>query len=422
MIQLLCLNYILDKKDKAFIINNNLDESFFSDYKDEFKFIKSHINTFGNVPDTTVVLSSFNDFQLVKVNETPQYLLDELYKDRNKRELAFAFNQVAQLVNQDKVDDALAIFSKSYEKISRQKNIRSTDLIEDKSRYTDYVERCNDYNKYYVTTGFREVDEIIGGWDRREEVAIIAGRLGTGKSWLMLKCAVAAAQAGLRVGIYSGEMGTTKVGYRVDTLLSHISNMGMTHGNVGIQNDYKAFLDSIKDSVKGTIKVLTPKDLGGYATVSTLGAFIDRDNLDMLCIDQFSLMEDEQKGRTDRENLANISKDLLKLQKQKQIPIIEVAQQNREEVVEGEETKNIGGSDRPGQDATTVLMFEQKDNVLTIKIAKTRDNGGFVKLRYAINLDKGVFTYLPNEDDALGGADSDSLRDEYEYVDGDNPF
>ena len=46
----------------------------------------------------------------------------------------------------------------------------------------------------------------------------------------------------------------------------------------------------------------------------------------------------------------------------------------------------------------------------------------FVKLRYAINLDKGVFTYLPNEDDALGGADSDSLRDEYEYVDGDNPF
>lgn len=422
MIQLLCLNYILDKKDKAFIIDNNLDESFFSDYKEEFKFIKSHLNKYGYVPDVATTLSTFNDFQVVKVNEKPSYLLNELYRDRSKREMAYAFNKIATLVNEDKIEDAETIVSNLQNKLAKQKNIKSLDLIDDTSRYSDYVERCNDYKNFYVTTGFKELDEIIGGWDRKEEIAIISGRLGTGKSWLLLRCAVAAAQAGLRVGIYSGEMGATKVGYRVDTLLSHISNTGMTHGSVSIQNDYKMFLDSIKDTVKGTIKVLTPKDIGGYATVSTLGAFIDRDNLDMLCIDQFSLMDDEQKGRTERENLANISKSLLNLQHQKRIPIIEVAQQNRGEVVEGQETKNIGGSDRPGQDATTVLMFEQKDNVLTIKIAKSRDNTGFAKLRYAINLDKGVFTYLPNEEDALGGVDSGSLRDEYEYSDGDNPF
>ena len=51
-----------------------------------------------------------------------------------------------------------------------------------------------------------------------------------GKTWIGLKFAMAAALAGERVGIYSGEMSERKVGYRFDTLVSHISNYAITRG------------------------------------------------------------------------------------------------------------------------------------------------------------------------------------------------
>ena len=316
----------------------------------------------------------------------------------------------------------MSFLAKEYVRISSSRGMQCVDILKDKSRYKDYIERSEDYKKFYVTTGFVELDEILGGWDRKEELVTMAARLGTGKTWLMLKCATAAAKAGLKVGIYSGEMSDKKIGYRVDTLLSHISNSRIMHGDRSVQNEYKLFLDGLDDSVKGTILVITPKMLGGQANVSTLGSFIDKEGLDMLCVDQHSLMDDERKGRSITERAANISADLKKLQELKQIPIIAVAQQNREEVVDGEESKNIGLSDRIGQDSTVIIMFDKKDDVMTLSLVKSRDASGQQKLKYAVDFDRGVFTYLPNEDDALSGADSDSLRQEFEYDGDTSPF
>ena len=44
MIQLQFLNKLLDCQDPSLILVNNLDESFFSDYKSEYRFIKDHLD------------------------------------------------------------------------------------------------------------------------------------------------------------------------------------------------------------------------------------------------------------------------------------------------------------------------------------------------------------------------------------------
>ena len=51
MIQLQFLNKILDSQDPSLILVNNLDESFFSDYKSEYRFIKDHLDKYNNIPD-----------------------------------------------------------------------------------------------------------------------------------------------------------------------------------------------------------------------------------------------------------------------------------------------------------------------------------------------------------------------------------
>lgn len=414
MIQLQVLNKILKSKDASFITENNLSEDYFSDYEEEFLFIKNHISSYGKVPDIETFLIKFKTFDIIDVSEDDSYLLSELIKDRNTRFLVNTFNSIRNALQNNQIDKALDIYKSSVENQVTDVGIKSVDIISDISRYDSYVERSRDFSKFYVKTGFAELDNIIGGWDRTEELATIVARTNSGKSFVLFKCAVAAAEQGLNVGIYEGEMSANKVGYRIDTLISHISNSGITHGNIELQNSYKKFLDNIKSTVKGPIRVLTPTMISGPAGVSSLRSFIEKDHLDILFVDQHSLLEDDRHAKNPVERASNISKDLKNLQVMKKIPIISVSQQNRTSTENGVSTEHIAQADRIGQDSTVVLFFEQKDGILTMSLVKSRDSQNGVKIKYAVDFDKGVFTYIPNEEIPQDAEKVEDIRSEFE--------
>lgn len=420
MIQLQFLNKLLVEKNPALLTLNNIDESFFSEYSDEYNYIKSHLDLYGRIPDVTTFLNEFPDFDIIKVDESTNFLVDELYRDKNRRFLAKVFNKVRTLLNEGKTDDAMQVYLSAQSEALSAKHLDSIDIFKDTSRYDAYLEKCNDFNKFYIKTGFKELDEIIGGWDRQEELATIAARTNMGKSWILLKCAIAAMEQGLTVGIYSGEMTDKKVGYRIDTLISHISNSAIIRGNREVQNDYKKYIDSLSEKYSGTIKILTPSMLGGPAGVQALQAFIEKDNLDMLCVDQHSLLEDDRHAKNPVEKASNISKDLKNLQVLKKIPIIAVSQQNRASTENGVDTSHIAQSDRIAQDSTIIIFFEQKDGLMTMSLVKSRDSVNMKKLTYAIDLDKGIFNYIPEEGNALNGKGAEELEEEFEFED--NPF
>lgn len=398
MIQLQCLNKILQSKDLDFIIKNNLDDSFFTDYPKEFAYIKDHIKAFNTLPDFETFLEKFPDFDVIKVSEPNSYLLNELSKDKNKRLVITTFNNIRDLLVKDKVEDALTLYHNSIKNISNLTVTQPVDILHDISRYDTYIERSKDYTKHYVKTGFPELDEIIGGWDRDEELVTIVAKSGVGKSWIGLKTCVEAAKQGLKVGLYSGEMTAKTVGYRADSLLGHISNTALIRGNLDIQTKYKNYLEEISKEISGEILVLTPDMVGGKVTVSTLQAFIEKENLDMLCIDQRSHIQDERKAKSIIEQAANISVDLQNLQATKHIPIITISQQNRTSTDNGISTDNIAQSDQIGRDSTIVLFVEQKDGILTLNLVKSRFSQSHKKIQYAFDFDKGLFTYIPAEE------------------------
>lgn len=415
IVQCQALNKLLDTGDKSFLTSNNLTPDFFSDYPDEYQFIKNHIDQYGSVPDKATFISEFPQFDVVVVNEPDNYLIDQLYEDKNRRTLAKIFNKVRDLLNAGKTDEASKLYTSAADQLVKAQHIQSVDLFHDTSRYTTYAEKINNFDKYYVSTGFKELDEVIGGWDRQEELATIVARPGVGKSQMAIRVAVSAAEQGLTVGMYSGEMSETKVGYRVDTFISHISNTKITKGNGDVQVEYKKYLEDLPNMFKGTIKVLTPAMVGGPVGVSALRAFVEREHLDMLVIDQHSLLEDDRKGRGPVEKAANISRDIKNLQVMTKIPVIAVSQQNRESTEKGVGTEHVSQSDRISQDSTIILFLEKKDDILTLDLVKSRDGGSGKKLKYVVNWDKGVFQYVPSEGDATNGAHCEELEREYEY-------
>ena len=415
MVQLQVLNKIIKDKDSSILLLNNLSADYFSDYHNEYNFIKSHLNQYGTIPDQVTFLSKFPDFEIFDVTEPTTYLINELYSDYNTRFLARTFNRVRQLLNEGKTEEAMRVYTNASNDMIKATHLESVDILQDVSRYNDYVEKCNDFSKYYVKTGFNEIDQLIGGWDRNEELATIAARPGVGKSWILLRIAIAALEQGLRVGIYSNEMSERKVGYRFDTLVSHISNSAITRGRIDVQNEYKNYIDSLSTKYKGCLKILTPAMINGPAGVTALRAFIEKENLDILCVDQHSLLEDDRKANNPVEKASNISRDLKNLQVLKKIPIIAVSQQNRASTENGASTANIAQSDRISQDSTILIFLEQKEGVLTLNLVKARDSSNNKKLSYACDFDKGILQFMPEE---MKGdkEDCDKLRDEYEYT------
>lgn len=426
MIQLQVLNHILHNRDKGFLINNTLDVSFFSDYPDEFQYISHHLSEYGALPDPTTFLSHFPRFDWVEITESPQYLLNALYEDRNRRKLATVFNGIREKLNNDDVEGAMQLFSNSQGELTAARHLDSVDILRDTSRYDVYLEKGQDYKKHYVTTGWPELDKILGGWDRHEELATIMARPGVGKTFFALKSCLAAAQAGLKAGFYSGEMSENKVGYRLDTLISHISNSQLTRGSVEIQPQYKQYLDSLSTLIPGTIKVLTPTMIQGPAGVNALRAFVEKEQLDILFVDQHSLLEDDRKARNPVERAANISRDLKNLQVMAQIPVIAVSQANRaSNQGEGAENKmdtsRVAQSDRIGQDSTVVLALEQREGIMTVHVVKARDSVAGAALSYRCDVDKGLWTFIPDADTA-SMQQCDDLRARFDLSDEEAPF
>lgn len=423
MIQLQVLNYLLDSKDSSFLLMNNLTKEFFSDYSEEFEFINSHYLSYGKIPDKLTLLAKFPDFDIIEVEETPKYLIDALYEDKNRRDLTVTFNNIRKLLNENNVEAALEEYNKSFDRMSSATHLDSVDILKDTSRYDAYIDKLENLDSYFVTTGLKELDELLGGgWDRQEELATIVARTNMGKTWLLLKSAIAAAEQGLNVGLYSGEMSEDKIGYRVDSLVSHISNGAITHGNDSVRREYTEFIEKLKNGlIKGSLKVLTPAMISGTAGVTALRAFIEKEKLDMLCIDQHSLLDDDRHAKNPVERASNISKDLKNLQVLKRIPIITVSQQNRASTDNGLNTTMIAQSDRIGQDSTVVLFFEQKDGIMTLSLTKARDVANGKELQYTVNFDKGVFEYMPNSLDGTDSSNVESLKDEYE-LSGEDPW
>ena len=398
MVQLQTLNKILQDKDSSIITLNNLNADYFPEYIPEFRFIKEHLDSYGCLPDIETFTSKFEDFDIIEVNEPTTYLLEELYNDKIRRDLTNNYNQLRPLLmsgDKDAIEKALMLVKETAEKSSQAVSLNCINLFEDTSRYDAYLERTENYDKYFITTGFKEIDNVIGGWDVKEELATIVARTGIGKSWFLIKSAIAAALQGKRVGIYSGEMSANKVGYRADTLIGHLSNGALIHGGASVKNEYKKFLDDLKQK-NLTCYVLTPKDINGAAGVSALRAFIEKYNLDVLYIDQHSLLSDDRKAKNPVERASNISTDLKLLQTIKQIPIISVCQQNRS-TVEGKDfdTTQLAQSDKIAQDATVIIFIERKADLFKLHLVKSRDTENGKILSYKVDLNTGNFQYIP---------------------------
>lgn len=405
MITLQILNKVIQTGDIQLITKNALTEEYFVGYEPEFNFIMNHFNKYGKVPDKATFLDKFNDFNLIEVTETDKYLLDTLYEEHLYYKSVEVVQKVAELLKTN-ANDAVEYLHSQLPNLKIATSSEGTDIIKQADeRYQTYLEKMNAKNPWYITTGFEELDDILNGWAKGEELVVLFARTGQGKSWVLAKTLTHAWQIGNRVGYISPEMSPTKIGYRFDTLLKNFSNRNLVWGKE--EPDYEQYINDLKTKENPFI-VATPLDFEKKVTVTKLKHFCQTNKLDILGIDGITYLTDERykKGDNKTISLTNISEDLMALSIELGIPILVVVQSNRGGVKDADsegtpELENIRDSDGIAQNATKVIALRQTGAGLEFGIKKHRDgiNGG--KLIYYWDIDKGQFNYIPSNEDAV---------------------
>lgn len=408
MVALQIISKVLETKDLSIIEKNNLTAEYFPEYEEEYNFILEHFRQYGNVPDKETFFSNFPEFEIVQVTETDRYLIDTLREEWLYSRSTPVLKEFAKLLKTDA--NAAAEYMRSVlPDLQPSYEIQGTDIVgQAAKRLEQYEKRKENPEDFYFTCGFEELDELIHGIQKQEEMIVIVARTNEGKSWVLEKMCSHVWNLGFNVGYISPEMGDTSIGYRFDTLQKNFSNKGLMWGRGEIDDD--SYRNYIEDLTKRTNKFLVAqsKEFGGAITVSKIKNWVSQNQLNLVAIDGITYLTDEraERGDTKATALTNISEDLISMSVELEIPVLVVVQANRGAINHEDENalpelENIKDSDGISHNATKIISLRQtKEGVLKMEVKKQRFGVVGGKLSYKWDINTGSFTFLPTYNDA----------------------
>ena len=411
------LNYMLHYENVSIVLENEVDETYFPGYEQEFRHIMNYyqktklLDGKGCVPDKVSFLAQFPDFPLFQPPDTPNSLYQSLLEQRCYA-LFVEKLQVSAEKSKESSFDAIEYARQSMIDLSKFANRtlgNGKDLIRQAGeRLEDYIQRIKVNGLIGIRTGDQKMDEALHGW-LPEDFVVILARTNEGKSWLLMYYLIQAIMQGKKVGCYSGEMGHLLLGFRFDTLYKHFGNAQLIGGNPELgsievpevgpktMKEYQEYVDALIKGDLPEFRVFTQKDLGGRMSVNKMRVLQERHNFDIWGVDQLSLMEDDRKGREERIRYAHISEDLFRLTEEIQKPILAVHQASRKSSEAKRKDPNASpeiedafGADAIIQNATRQISFTQIVNGAKATIKKNRYGQKGQDFLYTWNINYGL--------------------------------
>ncbi len=177
-----------------------------------------------------------------------------------------------------------------------------------------------------IKTGFFLLDQATGGF-RGSQFIVIAGRPGMGKSSLALNMADYCGQCAIPCGIFSLEMDKEEWNDRHITLKTGISTSRLNKDGGADARDWQSIMNAASVIAKYPIML---DDNGGLtvAEIKRRARLMVKNGARIIFIDQLSKIRGRGKDRF--EKAANVVNELSTFPKEVRIPIVLLAQINRE--------------------------------------------------------------------------------------------
>lgn len=220
----------------------------------------------------------------------------------------------------------------------------------------DYLERRQRGEIKSIATGIANIDRVFGGFFAGE-LTVVGARPSVGKSAFGANIALAAAQQGYKVGIISREMTDIQYGQR---MLAHEAWIdGMQIRSADIDADaWARIVDSM--SILGNLPIEFMFSVA-YAEDLRMEVQrkVERGELDMIVIDYLGLMQTRRKFREENLRIGHICKLLKAIAVDCNIPVVALAQVNRDSDGQMPTLKNLKASGDIEQDADNVIFLHR---------------------------------------------------------------
>ena len=229
----------------------------------------------------------------------------------------------------------------------------------------EYIEAIHSKTnqKFSVPTGFYELDEILGGF-QKSDLIIVAARPSMGKTALALTLARnAAMEHKIPIGIFSLEMSTMQLVIRMlcaeGRLNAHLVRTGKLPSSEGVKlskNAHKLIESPIYVDDTPAQSILEIRAKARRLKVEK--------NIGMVIIDYLQLMQGPAKVESREREISHISRSLKSLAKELNIPVLALAQLNRAVETRTDKRPQLSDLRESGsieQDADVVIFLNRPE-------------------------------------------------------------
>jgi replicative DNA helicase len=338
-----------------------------------------------------------------------------------RRRLLDAASDIARFAYDEKlpVDQVVDSSEKVLFGVSQKRSTRDLQPIQEiVPRYYDHIEKlyANRGELMGVPSGFRDLDRVLGGF-QRSDLLILAARPGVGKTSLMLTFALRAAEKRKVVALFSLEMSAEQLVQRLVSQVSGIDAQRLRMGQLK-EEEWPAFAEAIGHLSELQIYIDDTPSISVLQLRTKCRRLASERGLDMIFVDYLQLMDSDMRSDNRVQEVSYISRSLKGLAREVDVPLMTASQLSR--AVEQRQDKHpvlsdLRESGSLEQDADIVMFIYREElynentenpNIADVMIAKHRSGPtGTVQLYFNKRLTQfaDVYTQVAPEDYSAGG-------------------
>ena len=334
------------------------------------------------------------------VNQVPSSLNAESYARvvkglSTRRNMINAANQIATLAYSEHIpldeaiNDVWEVIENALDNVSQNETRRINEIMSEAYDRMDEMSQLEDEDKPVIRTGLLDMDIHLR--IRKKQLITFAARPGIGKSALALTIAKHTYRSQRKsIALFTLEMGDDEVG---DRLIAQDSDINLTHIlDAKLEtNEWAPYVHAVETLSDGNLFINDNGDITAPQIRAECKKLKARYGLDLVIVDYGGLVD--APGNNPNERSSYVSRNLKKLAKALNVPVLMLWQMNRsiEGRADGEPVlSDLRDSGSIEQDSDTVVFLYVKDepnpkskiNHVKCSIAKQR-NGPTAKFDLA---------------------------------------
>jgi replicative DNA helicase len=207
-----------------------------------------------------------------------------------------------------------------------------------------------------VPTGSNKIDSKLGGW-QKDELIILGGRPGSGKTACALDFALGAAERDFPVGFFSIEMDSEQLNYRLAAAKTAIPYSLMVKGDITTEQFIK-IQTALSEIAKLPIYYYDDSSVSNVHKLETIAVeWCRKKGVKLLIIDYIQYLQVNNKGGS-YDRITAVSMAVKTMQRKLKVPVIALAQLGRKVEERPDPTpmmEDLKESGQLEQDASTVI-------------------------------------------------------------------